>query len=105
MVDVQTKVVGKISQRAPLETIMSENGLGRGNLMPTHQVKNVPIEKMPAFAEQGLPINLTELTVLSSYPHHITMARKDDDEKVTVVQQAVYPVPDIPIKDLLDSIP
>ncbi|PPQ89683.1 hypothetical protein CVT25_013870 [Psilocybe cyanescens] len=33
------------------------------------------------------------------------MARKDDDEKVTVVDQAVYPVPDIPIKDLLDSIP
>jgi len=33
------------------------------------------------------------------------MARKDDDEKVTEVQQGVYPVPDIPIKELLDSIP
>ncbi|KAF9554713.1 fatty acid desaturase [Agrocybe pediades] len=33
------------------------------------------------------------------------MARKDDDEKVTVVEQGVYPVPDIPIKELLDSIP
>ncbi|KAF8908905.1 delta-12 fatty acid desaturase protein [Gymnopilus junonius] len=33
------------------------------------------------------------------------MARKDDDQKVTVVEQGVYPVPDIPIKDLLDSIP
>lgn len=34
-----------------------------------------------------------------------TMARKDDDQKVTVVKQGVYPVPDIPIKDLLDAIP
>ncbi|KAF8957241.1 delta-12 fatty acid desaturase protein [Flammula alnicola] len=33
------------------------------------------------------------------------MARKDDDEQVTVVEQTVYPVPDIPIKDLLDAIP
>jgi hypothetical protein len=33
------------------------------------------------------------------------MARKHDDEKVTVVEQDVYPVPDIPIKDLLDAIP
>ncbi|KAJ3515377.1 hypothetical protein NLJ89_g1795 [Agrocybe chaxingu] len=33
------------------------------------------------------------------------MARKNDDDNVTVVQQGVYPVPDIPIKDLLDSIP
>ena len=33
------------------------------------------------------------------------MGRKNDDEKVTVVEQGVYPVPDIPIKDLLDAIP
>ncbi|KDR82743.1 hypothetical protein GALMADRAFT_238252 [Galerina marginata CBS 339.88] len=33
------------------------------------------------------------------------MGRKHDDQKVTVVEQSVYPVPDIPIKDLLDSIP
>lgn len=33
------------------------------------------------------------------------MARKHDDEKVTVVEQDVYPIPDIPIKDMLDAIP
>jgi omega-6 fatty acid desaturase (delta-12 desaturase) len=33
------------------------------------------------------------------------MGRKNDDEKVTVVEQGIYPVPDIPIKDLLDAIP
>lgn len=33
------------------------------------------------------------------------MARKDDDERVTVVEQDVYPVPDIPVKELLDAIP
>ncbi len=33
------------------------------------------------------------------------MARKDDDERLTVVKQDVYPVPDIPIKELLDAIP
>jgi len=33
------------------------------------------------------------------------MGRKNDDEKVTVVKQGVYPVPDIPVKDLLDAIP
>jgi hypothetical protein len=30
---------------------------------------------------------------------------RSEAEKVTVVEQGVYPVPDIPIKDLLDSIP
>lgn len=30
---------------------------------------------------------------------------RSEKEKVTVVEQGVYPVPDIPIKDLLDSIP
>jgi hypothetical protein len=30
---------------------------------------------------------------------------RSEEEKVTVVEQGVYPVPDIPIKDLLDSIP
>ncbi|KAF8158342.1 delta-12 fatty acid desaturase protein [Crassisporium funariophilum] len=33
------------------------------------------------------------------------MAPKNDHEPVTVVQQGVYPVPDIPMKDLLDAIP
>lgn len=28
-----------------------------------------------------------------------------DDEKVIVVEQGTYPVPDISIKDLLDAIP
>lgn len=33
------------------------------------------------------------------------MAPKNDTEPVTVVEQTVYPVPDIPIKELLDAIP
>ena len=33
------------------------------------------------------------------------MAPKNDEELVTVVEQDVYPVPDIPIKDLLAAIP
>lgn len=33
------------------------------------------------------------------------MARKVDDEKTVEVEQVVYPVPNIPIKELLDSIP
>ncbi|KAF9527543.1 delta-12 fatty acid desaturase protein [Crepidotus variabilis] len=33
------------------------------------------------------------------------MGRKNDDQKVTVVEQGVYPVPDIPIKDMLAAIP
>lgn len=33
------------------------------------------------------------------------MAPKNDNELVTVVEQGVYPVPDIPIKDLLAAIP
>ena len=33
------------------------------------------------------------------------MAPKNDEELVTVVEQGVYPVPDIPIKDLLAVIP
>ena len=30
---------------------------------------------------------------------------RGSDQKVTVVDQGVYPVPDIPIKDLLGAIP
>jgi omega-6 fatty acid desaturase (delta-12 desaturase) len=33
------------------------------------------------------------------------MAPKNDKELVTVIEQGVYPVPDIPIKDLLAAIP
>lgn len=33
------------------------------------------------------------------------MAVKTDQNGVTVVEQGVYNVPDIPIKDLLDAIP
>ena len=33
------------------------------------------------------------------------MAPKNDKELVTVVEQGVYHVPDIPIKDLLAAIP
>ena len=55
----------------------------------------------------GTPVRLHPLIPPPSFGRQSleTMARKDDDQKVTVVEQGVYPVPDIPIKDLLDSIP